>query len=315
MSRGRVSGPDPTLQAFAPGKVILLGEHAVVYGHPAVAVPLTRGVTAHARRSSKPRLLVPPSVQGAARVALKAAFARALEVSGAPALEVALESDLPPSMGLGSSAAVSVACARVLLASQRRAPASAAVLTLALEMEKEFHGTPSGLDHTVSALDAPVLYRRNPAGGAVRVQRLAVQRPLSLLVVLVGTRSPTRKTVTALRERQARWPDRYARLFQAIGATAREGAEALEAGDLAGLGDAMNVNQGLLSAAGLSSLALDQVVYKLRALGAHGAKLTGAGGEGGAVVGLFSKAEAALCTLRRARVACFVSQVAVSRSP
>jgi mevalonate kinase len=120
--------------------------------------------------------------------------------------------------------------------------------------------------------------------------------------------------VGSLRERQARWPTRYRRVFTHIAALVREGAQAVRAGELETLGDVMNMNQGLLSSLGLSSPALETMVYRLRANGALGAKLTGAGGDGGAVIGLFREPEPTLVKLRREGVDCFVSQLAGPRA-
>jgi mevalonate kinase len=134
------------------------------------------------------------------------------------------------------------------------------------------------------------------------------------VVVMAGARSPTKQTVGALRERQKRWPDRYQRVFREIGLLASEGAEAVEEGDLEALGDVMNVNHGLLAALGLSSPGLDDMVHRLRNMGALGAKLTGAGGDGGAVIGLFQDTEPVVHELTRLGIRCFDSQLAGPRA-
>jgi mevalonate kinase len=217
------------------------------------------------------------------------------------------------SMGLGSSAAVAVALADVLLrASSGRAPSQKRRFALAGEMEVVFHGTPSGVDHACSVLGRPIRFRRRGAGRPPSVRPLSLKRPLELLVAFAGTRRPTRDTVAALRARQARWPSRYRRLFQEVGRVAEEGVHAAEVGDLEALGDAMNVNHGLLSALGVSSPALDGMAGFLREAGALGAKLTGAGGDGGAVVGLFRDGRGAQRRLARAGVSAFVSRVEAS---
>jgi mevalonate kinase len=305
------------LTAFGPGKVILLGEHSVVYGHPALAGALSVGMKARGVPARRCQLVLPPELSSPQRALLKRAFARAAEATGAPAVKVTLEAQLPVSMGLGSSAALSVACARLLLqaAGGGRAPVPAEVARVAWGMEQEFHGTPSGVDHTTSALGQLVLFRKRPGLDAGRARVLASPRPLRVVVALAGVRSPTKTTVASLRARQARWPQRYTRLFREMGRLATEGAEAVEAGDLEALGDLMNVNQGLLSALGLSSPALEASVHRLRALGALGAKLTGAGGDGGAVIGLFPQPDAALAQLKRDGVRCFASQLAGPAEP
>lgn len=302
-----------TLQAFGPGKVILLGEHGVVYGHPALAAPLSVGVTAFGRPAKVAGVQVPAQIRGASRALLQDAFAAAVRASGAPPLRVRLESELPPSMGLGSSAAVSVACARLLLTARRGGEASSReVCRLAWEMEKVFHGTPSGVDHTTSAEATLIHFRRPPGSEKARVLRVRSPRPLGLVVALVGARPSTRATVAALRARQAKWPGRYARLFEEIGTLVDEGRAAVEHGDAELLGDLMNMNQGLLAALGLSSSGIEQMVYRLREAGALGAKLTGAGGDGGAVIALFEDAPRAATRLERAGVRCFASAIAAA---
>ena len=295
--------------AFGPGKIILLGEHGVVYGHPALAAPISRGVRAWAEPHQATQLELPEGLSDAHRDALERAFARAAKKAGHPKVSVHLESDLPLSMGLGSSGALAVAVSRVLLEAKHARPADARkVEALALEMEKEFHGTPSGVDHTTSARGTMILYRRGQA------REVKAKKPLKVLVALVGPRAGTKVTVGALRDRQAKWPARYRRLFQEIGRLVGEGAKAAAVGDLPALGDVMNVNHGLLNALGLSSVRLEDMVHRLRAAGALGAKLTGAGGDGGAVIGLFPEPELAVVKLRREGIDCFASQLAGPRT-
>jgi len=296
-----------SLTSFGPGKVILLGEHAVVYGAPALAGALQRGVRAVGIPSTDTRLQLPKGLKARMRAQLNEAFEAAAEATGRPAIKVALESDLPISMGLGSSAALSVAVSRLLLRAAGRRDDARSVSGVALQMEQRFHGTPSGVDHACSVAGGLISYRRRPGAASGRAQRLAVHSPLHLAVLLVGERSPTRTTVASLRERKARWPERYERLFREIGRTAVDGHRALAEDDLAGLGDAMNVNHGLLVALGLSSASLDAAVHGLRAQGALGAKLTGAGGDGGAVIGLFERPAQALRAIERSGLPGFSS--------
>ena len=236
------------------------------------------------------------------------AFDAVASATGRPPLRIALSSTLPVSMGLGSSAALAVAVSRLLLGASGARPTPSRVLALALRMEEAFHGTPSGVDHTVSAHGAPLLYRRPAPGRPGRVRQVRIGARVTLVLALVGPRRGTQETVAALRRRAARWPARYGRLFREMGRLAVEGTAALEDGDLESLGDAMNVNHGLLAAAGVSSPALDTAVDTLRRAGALGAKLTGAGGDGGAVVALFRKAPAA-GTLEQAGLAVLTSEL------
>ena len=303
-----------SLASFAPGKVILLGEHGVVYGQPALAAPLSWGVTARGASAARCSLELPSQVRGLVRGILQTAFQRAARLCGQPKIRVRLESDLPPSMGLGSSAAVSVACAKLLLNASGRSAKPSEVLRIAGEMEAVFHGNPSGVDHTCSAQGRMILFRRAKGGGAARVRQVRSERPVKILVALVGNRQLTRLTVAGLAERHARWPIRYQRIFKEMGRVVEEGARAVESGDLEALGDAMSVNQGLLTALQLSSEGIQSTVHLLRKMGALGAKLTGAGGDGGAVIGLFLDPEPVVAKLARQDLRCFVSQIAGPRA-
>jgi mevalonate kinase len=273
---------NPVGTGFAPGKVIVLGEHAVVYGHAALCSALTVGVTAEAKRANTTRVEIAEHLKKSEQHLLRQAVRQGIAAARAPSVHLMLQSSLPVGLGLGSSGALSVAVARALWSlTQRSAPSTVQILKVALAMETAFHGTPSGVDHHTSALGGTVIFQRG------RTRPLRSKRPLQLLVLLVGQRPATKVTVAALRERQRRWPKRYQHIFSSIGALAKEGAEAVERGDGLWLGDLMNMNQGLLSALQLSGPRIDEAVHALRKKGALGAKLTGAGGDGGAVIGLF----------------------------
>lgn len=297
------------LEAFGPGKVILLGEHGVVYGHPALAAPLSIGVTARAVPSRACAIRLPKKLTPQARALLQRAFDKGAALVGNPAVEVTVASELPVSMGLGSSGALSVACAKVLLKAAHRSLDPVVVCALAFEMEKEFHGTPSGVDHTTSARGELLFYRRPPGTTHGVAQAVSCPRPLQLVVAIAGARAGTKATVAALRERKEKWPSRYARVFETIGALVVEARTAIEGGELEAVGDLMNMNHGMLSALGLSSARIDSVVHAMRQAGALGAKLTGAGGDGGACIGLFENAKTAARKLQRAGVQCFVNSV------
>ena len=202
-----------------------------------------------------------------------------------------------------------MAVSRVLLEARTgQPPKTKAVEALALEMEKEFHGTPSGVDHTTSARGTMVLFKK---GKAIEV---AAPKPVKVLVAIVGPRASTKQTVAALRARHQRWAGRYRRVFDEIGRLVLEGAKAVRTGELEALGDVMNMNHGMLSALGLSSPQIEDIVYRLRGAGALGAKLTGAGGDGGAVIGLFREPEPTVMKLRAQGIDCFASQLAGPRA-
>src|SRR5918996_107155 len=180
-------GRPESLVAFGPGKVILLGEHGVVYGHPALAGPLSWGVTARGSPARKPTLDVPETLPRPEQRILRSAFRAGAKASGSPGIRVSLDSELPPSMGLGSSAAVSVAIARLLLKARNGVQLRPnEVARVAWEMESVFHGTPSGVDHTVSVEDALIHFRRRPGSAQPTVRRVEGPRPPQVPVALLG---------------------------------------------------------------------------------------------------------------------------------
>jgi mevalonate kinase len=281
--------------AAAPGKVILLGEHAVVHGQPAIVASIERGV----------RVTVVPRPGGATGTSLAArdprladAIRLAARLSGVEdGFDVEVEGDLPVAMGLGSSAALAVALLRALAASTGRALDDASAARNAHEIERLFHGTPSGVDGTAAAYGGVLWFEAGREPGHARITLAA---PLPLLVVLSRTPHTTARTVGGLRERAARSPAVYRPVLAAIGELVAGARGALERGDRALLGELMTMNHGLLRACGVSTAELDAIVECALQEGALGAKLTGAGG-GGAVVALPGDDGTALLAALRSR--------------
>ncbi|RMH45356.1 MAG: mevalonate kinase [Deltaproteobacteria bacterium] len=269
------------------GKVILLGEHAVVYGHPAVAGALGFGVVATARRTGAgPSRLSVPAWDAAATAGDGTAVGAALAaivgaVTGAPsdaAFAVDARADLPPAAGLGSSAALAVATTRAVAAAAGVSLAAGDVDRIANLAERAFHANPSGVDVALAARGGLGVFRRG-AGFAP----LAAP-PLRAAVGLSGQPRSTGAMVERVAAARAADPAQAARVDR-LGALAAAGATALAAGDLAQVGALMDEAHALLAALGVSTPALDRLVAIARDAGAAGAKLTGAGG-GGAVVAL-----------------------------
>lgn len=286
-----------TATGAAPGKVILFGEHAVVHGQPAIACTLTdRGVASTCTADADgPRLDMPewgqsvrPATMDRAVEAVPRAFALALAFVGLPPdaqVRVTMEGNLPPSVGMGSSAAFSVALLRGLAAFAQRPLTDDALLAGATQLEGIFHGDPSGLDHTTVALGGCVYFRRARGDAPSVFRRVPLPAQVHLAVGVTARAGNTRQLVSRLKARAQTDPRAFAPVFDAIGALADEGARALEAGDWPRLGVLFDVNHGLVNALGVSTLACELMVSRARDAGALGAKLTGAGG-GGAVIAM-----------------------------
>lgn len=277
-------------EATAPGKVILLGEHAAVYGRPVLAAPV-QAVSARAEvlpldenrvRVEAPDIKVDsylkdlPDNQPLAK-AIRLAL-REAQVSGG--IRVRVTSDIPPASGLGSSAAVSVAILRAVSAHFDQELAADRVAQLAFEVEKLHHGDPSGIDNTVVAFGIPVLFIKGE-----EPRPLGVTGRFQFLIGDTGDPSPTKALVTMLRGRWTGDTEFVDALFDSIGELSDQAAASIGQGRLGDLGPLMNHNQTLLESLGVSSPNLERLVRAAREAGATGAKLSGAGG-GGVMVAL-----------------------------
>jgi mevalonate kinase len=276
-------------KAFAPGKVILLGEHAVVFGHPAIAGPLEQGITVTLEKAAG-GIALKGADTGPSLIAH--ALRKCAQAFHLSSVEVEITGDLPQAVGLGSSAAVSVALVRAFATAAQISMRPQGLLDRAMELEHEFHGaTASGVDHNVAFERKLIRYVKGR-----RAQPLALARAVECVVWVVEPRGSTRERVQEIARRREEDAALYEEVFGEIGGLAERAVEALENGDLAAVGQAMDQNQRLLQKLGLSTPGLDRAVAELRAMGAFGAKLTGAGG-GGSVVGLFADAKPAVAEL------------------
>lgn len=279
---------------FGRGKIILLGEHAVVHGYPAIAVGIERGVTAKARpaehdllRLSPWKLAIRPDRAG--DEPLERAFASALALyPERPSLEVRAEVELPAGAGLGCSAAIGVsvlaAIDEALDIDRPRSDLAAA----ALAWEKVFHGNPSGIDNTMSAVGGVALFRKG-----ARLEPLHSNKPLHLVIGYSGEPSSTKEMVASVASQLESDPKRVKKSFEGIEILVRNAKPAIEAGDHVALGQLLDLNHSLLSSLMLCTTKLDQMCQAARAAGALGAKMTGAGG-GGCMFALAPKRDEAL---------------------
>lgn len=289
--------------ASAPGKIILFGEHAVVYGRPAIAVPVTQ-VRAKAAVSADP-IGVAGQVRIIARdVALDRTLdqlpadhplalavtgvANALNIERLPAMRLQISSTIPIASGLGSGAAVSCAIARALSGFLGHPLSDEQVSAIAYRVDQKHHGTPSGIDNTVVAYAQPVFFVRGQP-----FQRLQVRQPFTVVIGNTGVTSPTGEVVGDLRRRWQADPQPYEHRFDEVAAIAIQARQIIEGGDPAALGPLMSRNHALLQELDVSSPALDCLVNAAMNSGALGAKMVG-GGRGGNMIALVTPEKANL---------------------
>ncbi len=290
----------------APGKVYLFGEHAVVYGEPAIPCAIQRRATVRVDPRSDgvtrveagdltldgftveytqsvedhPEIDVPEHLLSAATGYIDVALEQACNAVADPAtgFDVAIESEIPLGAGLGSSAAVAVATIDAATRAMGTELPPERIAELAYRTEREVQdGQASRADTFCSTM-----------GGAVRVEgdecRNIEAPELPFVIGFDGGAGETGELVAGVRKLRERF-DFAAETIRAIGNLVRAGERAVERGDRRELGRLMNFNHGLLEALGVSSYTLDEMVWAARRAGADGAKLTGAGG-GGCIVAL-----------------------------
>lgn len=273
----------------AHGKLILVGEHAVVHGTPALVAGIDLGVEARlsfgglSRGGSgrRMRLLDRACAATAEGDELGRALHALLEEGGAPPnLRLEVTGDLPPGMGLGFSAAAAVAIARAVERQASGEERADRVEARATAWERVFHGNPSGVDVAAAM-----------RGGCTRFSRaegsrpVPLRRPLTVCVGLTGTASSTREMVEGVARLVEREPDVGKRCIDGIATLVDNAIDACEMGDVEALGELLDMNQMLLAGLMVSNETIEEMVRIARDAGALGAKLTGAGG-GGAVVAL-----------------------------
>ncbi|WP_167131513.1 mevalonate kinase [Paramicrobacterium chengjingii] len=290
--------PERRAEGSAHAKTILLGEHAVVYGRPAIAFPLASlTLTALARTTTRGLSLETPYHRGSVArddgtsprevLLAEAALRHTLDFLGKPhhGVDVTVTGSIPAARGLGSSAAVASAISAAVAGLDGVRLSNAERFELVQFVERIAHGTPSGLDAHATMASGPILFERGEA------HPLAMATLPPLVVADTGIRGHTGAAVAmvrARRERDARGVDASLDDIAVLVA----GAQAdLASGDLAALGERMYVCHGILSELGVSSPELNALVSAARQAGALGAKLTG-GGQGGCVIALAPTAAA-----------------------
>lgn len=287
-----------SVTASAPGKVILAGEHFVVKGEPAVALAVNLRVYVTVKegrenitiKSNYLKNKVTLSLYNLGNTKSKigkvvATILKSLTKDGdIPPLDIVINSEIPPRYGMGSSAALSVALIKALSEYLGLKLNREEVNEIAYKAEEVVHGTPSGIDNTVSTYGGIIVFRRGE--GFIRLN--ADTSSVGLVAAYSGTFKDTKELVIRAKTLSDKYPRVFDPLYHAAGRLALEVAKALKEGNFHAVGELMNVNQGLLSTLGVSSLQLERLVYRFREVGAFGAKLTGAGG-GGCVIALVPK--------------------------
>jgi mevalonate kinase len=288
--------------ASAPAKVILFGEHFVVYGEPAIVLAIDKRAYAKVENRTDKRIFLRSTNLGLAvsidnrsfRIdqgdpkeaklrfePVELAVEKVLEKYGEKVgVNVEITSTVPVAAGLGSSAAVVTAVATAMSALLDMGMSKEEIFKIAYEAEKLVHGTPSGVDPAISTFGGTLLYQMDTG-----FKPLEVRTDIPIVIGDTGVERSTRVQVEKVKEMKEKYPQ----IMQPIMSAAREivlrALDAFKKSDLETLGGLMNLNQALLYGVGVSDESLEWLINAARKAGALGAKLTGAGG-GGCMIAL-----------------------------
>jgi len=277
----------------ASSKIILCGEHAVVYGYPAIAIPISSlRAYADVTHAGIFQILAEdtdevielhdenPLAQVARSVIDKFA-------SPAPNIQIRLRSQIPIASGLGSGAAVSTVVARAIVQALQLNISLAELNDIIFMSEQHYHGTPSGIDNTVIVYEKPIYFMKDQPIGFIDVQ---LSNEYLFLVADTGTAALTKESVGLVRQLYETMTADIQPILKQIGTITQSVKICLENNDAQQLGHLMTQNHHALQQLRISSPKLDKLVKAALSAGALGAKLSG-GGQGGNMIVLTSEAK------------------------
>jgi mevalonate kinase len=312
MTRGRSS---------APAKVILFGEHFVVYGNPAILASINRRVAIDAHTTEWDKIVIKSDIGVAgeydssgfkateggleAKATLEplySAIMQSLAATGKKTgIEISIYSNVPPGIGMGSSAAACVATVAAVNSLFRKEQNRQEICKLAIKSERLIHKNSSGADCYVSTYGGLIQYSKTM--GFTKIQPKGA---LALVIASTGLRHSTGDLVAGVK----RFKDRNEPLFQNLAKQAEricvQAQQALKAGRWDKVGELMNENQAILRQIGVSHHKVDDLIDICGKAGALGAKITGAGG-GGAVIALAASNQDSTKLATRAKAAGYES--------
>lgn len=274
------------MRASASAKIILMGEHAVVYGTPSIAMPVAE-LRAWAEIMPSEQFQIEALDTGQTfhlgddePLARLADLALQALKANAPKVKISLRADIPIASGLGSGAALSTALARALALACGQQWNLETLNDVVYQVEKLYHGTPSGVDNTVIVYERPIWFvRQRP------IETLDVGTDFCFVVADSGVPAPTYESVADVRRLMEADPKRVRSVIDDIGSLVEQARSCLAQGQAEELGYLMDANQDCLRHLTVSSDELEKLIETARKHGALGAKLSG-GGRGGNMLAL-----------------------------
>ena len=284
-------------KASAPGKLILFGEHFVVYGLPAIATAIEARTTADIEKADKYSLEdnrpetpgYKTEKYGQQIDSIKRIFKVMRINPNKTPVKITLGGDLVAASGVGASSASCSAIAAALNDYFGLGFDKEKLNEIAYEGEKGYHGTPSGIDNSCSTFGGFILFTKGPARNVIAP--LELQLSLAMVVGNTGITSNTMKVVEEVKRQREENPEKFKAIFDMYSRIAGDAKDAIEKKDPVGIGALMNKNHGLLREIGVSCKEIEELVGIALKNGALGAKLTGTG-RGGLVIALVNEEDA-----------------------
>ena len=281
-------------EGYAHSKLILIGEHSVVYGKPAIALPFpSLSVCARIEDSLKEHMInfddfvgtiskLPEKMKG-----LGVCIEETLKAIGIfdKKVKVTLKSDIPLGRGLGSSAALAIAIVRGIYKFFDHHLERSQLLKLVNIAETYAHGNPSGIDMEAASRDMPIWFKKGS-----QVQQISIGKPFYIIVADTGRIGDTRFAVESIKQLRDENPFIVQRSIDLLGDYAYEARDAIHTGNIVKLGEILNKAQHELEQLGVSDDGINYFVQQAIEAGAYGAKLTG-GGKGGCIIALAEREE------------------------
>ncbi len=301
------------------GKIILFGEHAVVYGSHAIAAPIPLAMQAKAGVSDREgiHLIIPRwgveerlKANGKHKHSIFRSLDMILKKLNLRDADIKIEvfPQVPRAMGLGGSAALAVAIIRALSDAFNLNLDDGQISSLAFASETIVHGAASGIDNTLATYGKFIRYQK---GSPPDLKFLHPPKPIPIVIGLTYVESLTARMVSKVEQARARNQKIYDEIFKDIDQLVLRAEQAIADYDLDLLGSLMNINQGYLNALQVSGREIEELVDIARKNGALGAKLTGGGG-GGAIIALCAdtgKAEQVALAIRNAGYKAMITEI------
>jgi len=278
-------------KASAPGKLILFGEHFVVYGLPAIATAIEARTTAIVEKADKYSLEDNRPETPGYKVekygqqidSVKRIFkAMRIDPNKTP-VKINLGGDLVAASGVGASAASCSAIAAALNDYFGLGFDKEKLNEIAYEGEKGYHGVPSGIDNSCSTFGGFIWFKKELENSTV--SHIDLELSLPMVIGNTGITSNTSKVVEEVKKEKEKNPEKFKTIFDMYTGLVGDARAAIERKDLDGIGKLMGKNHGLLRELGVSCKELEELVDIALKNGALGAKLTGTG-RGGLMIAL-----------------------------